>query len=94
MEQAPAKGTSVPDVLIHWTTAAALIAFGLIFLNDAVIMGRTILALGILSAANEALKLRGQRKGLTGGYRHVRLLVAVAYVALVLIGFLFPPSSS
>lgn len=84
----------MPDALIHWTTSAALVAFGLIFLDDTVIMGRTILALGVLSAANEALKLRGQRTGVKGGYREVRMALAVAYVALVVVGFLFPPSSS
>jgi len=82
------KRTWIPDALIHWTTAAALIAFGVLFFDDAVIMGRTILALGILSAANEGLKLRAQ--GSAGGYVRVRLLLAVAYVALVLAGFLLP----
>ena len=77
---------SVPDALIAWTTSAALIAFGVIFFDDAVIMGRTILSLGLLSAGNELLKLRGARS--RAGYQGLRLLLALAYVALVLIGFL------
>jgi hypothetical protein len=92
MNDAHASGSSVPDALIHWTTAGGLIAFGVIFLDDAVIMGRTILTLGILSAANEGLKLIALRAGSDGGYRRVRSVLAVAYVALVLFGFLFPPS--
>jgi len=55
-------------------------------------MGRTILTLGILSAANEGLKPIALRAGSDGGYRRVRSVLAVAYVALVLFGFLFPPS--
>ena len=86
------RGSSVPDALIQWTTAGALIAFGVIFFDDAVIMGRTILSLGILSATNEGLKLCARHAGSDGGYRRVRLVLAVAYVVLVLIGFLFPPS--
>jgi hypothetical protein len=81
-----AQPFSVPDALISWTTSAALIAFGVIFFDDAVIMGRTILALGLLSAANELLKLR--EAGSRAGYQGLRLLLAFAYVALVLIGFL------
>ncbi|MGA3017711.1 MAG: hypothetical protein ABSF62_11375 [Bryobacteraceae bacterium] len=92
MKDVHTKGSSVPDALIHWTTAGALIAFGVIFFDDAVIMGRTILTLGILSAANEGLKLVALRAGSDGGYWRVRLVLAVAYVVLVLIGFLFPPS--
>ncbi|MGA3236952.1 MAG: hypothetical protein ABSG03_11645 [Bryobacteraceae bacterium] len=84
----------IPDALIHWTTSAALIAFGVIFFDDASIMGRTILALGILSAANEGLKLRAIRTVSNTGYRWLRLSLAVAYVLLVLIGFLFPPSGT
>ena len=85
---------SIPDALIHWTTSGALIAFGVIFFDDASVMGRTILALGILSAANEGLKLRAVRRASNTGYRWVRLSLAVAYVSLVLIGFLFPPSGT
>ena len=77
---------SVPDALIAWTTSAALIALGVIFFDDAVIMGRTILSLGIVSAGNELLKLRAAR--LQAEYRGLRLLLALAYVALVLSGFL------
>ena len=94
MAEAPFKEASVPDVLIHWSTAAALIAFGIMFLDDAVIMGKTILALGVLSAANEGLKWYARRSGSNGHYREIRLLVAVAYVCLVLVGFLFPPGVS
>jgi hypothetical protein len=92
--EADTKNASVPDALIQWTTAGALIAFGVMFLDDAVIMGKTILALGVLSAANEGLKLYARRGGSGSRYRRVRLLVAVAYVALVLTGFLFPPGTS
>lgn len=83
---------SVPDALIHWTTTAALIIFGVIFFDDANIMGRTILALGLLSAANEILKLRAMRAISKAAYTRVRLLLALVYVLLVLIGFLNPPS--
>jgi hypothetical protein len=92
MDDSHPSGSSVSDALIHWTTAGGLIAFGVIFFDDAVIMGRTILTLGILSATNEGLKLLALRAGSDGGYRRVRLVLAIAYVALVLIGFLFPPS--
>lgn len=92
MNDAHTRGSSVPDALITWTTTGALIAFGVIFFDDSVIMGRAILALGMLSAANEGLKLRARRAGSNGGYNRVRLVLAVAYVALVLIGFLFQPS--
>jgi hypothetical protein len=81
-----ARPLSVPDTLIAWTTSAALIAFGLIFFDDAVIMGRTILSLGLLSAGNELLKLPVARS--RAGYQGLRLLLALAYVALMLIGFL------
>ena len=82
---------SVPDALIAWTTSIALVAFGVIYLDDAVIMGRTILGLGLLSAANEALKLLALRTG--NDYRLLRLGLAFAYLGLVLIGFLSPPAS-
>jgi hypothetical protein len=88
------KRQSVPDALIHWTTTGALIIFGVIFFDDANIMGRTILALGILSAANEVLKLRAMRAVSNAAYTRVRLLLAVVYVVLVLIGFLNPPSGT
>ena len=81
---------SVPDGLISWTTSAALITFGIMFFDDAVIMGHTILLLGVLSAANEALKFRATRRG--GDFRRVRLGLALAYFGLVLIGFLSPPA--
>jgi Zn-dependent membrane protease YugP len=95
MDNAGTTELSIPDALIAWTTAAALVAFGIIFFDDAVIMGRTILTLGVLSGANEALKLRAVRVWSGGAcqrVRRVRLAIAIAYVALVLIGFLFPPS--
>ncbi len=83
---------SVPDALIHWTTAGALIAFGVIFFDDAAIMGRTLLVLGVISATNEGLKLRSMRAASNAGYGWVRLLLAVTYVLLVVIAFFFPPS--
>lgn len=92
MNDSHTSESSVPDALIAWTSAGALIAFGVIFFDDSVIMGRTILALGLLSAANEGLKLRAKRCGPSGGYARLRLILAVAYVALVLHGFLFHPS--
>ncbi len=88
------KEASVPDVLIHWTTAAALIAFGIIFLNDTVVMGKTILALGLLNASNEGLKWYSRRQAPKGFHHQLRMLVAVAYVTLIVIGFLFPPQVS
>ena len=86
------KGLSLPDALIGWTTAAALLAFGVLFLDDAVIMGRTIFALGVLAIVNEGLKLHAWRAGAGGRYRRIRLALALAYVMLVCIGFLFPPA--
>lgn len=77
----------IPDAVIAWTTTGALIAFGVIFFDDSVIMGRTILALGVLSAANEALKLRG-------GHGRVRLALAIAYAVLALTGFLLAPAAA
>jgi len=90
MDNAYRAEISLPDALIAWTTIAALVAFGIIFFGDGVIMGRTILTLGVLSGANEALNLRAARSG--GTLRRVRLVLAMAYVALVLIGFLWPRS--
>jgi hypothetical protein len=85
---------ALPDALISWTTAVALLVFGVIFLDDAVIMGKTILALGILSATNEGLKLyAAKRTEAAGGCSRVRLAVALVYAGLVLMGFLFPPAS-
>ena len=92
MNDVHTRGSSGPDALIAWTTAGALVTFGVIFFDDAVIMGRTILTLGILSAVNEGLKLHALRAGSNGGYGRVRLVLAVAYVVLVLAGFLFPSS--
>ncbi len=82
----------LPDVLIAWTTAGALIAFGIMFFDDAVIMGRTVLLLGLLSAGNELLKLFGLRTGLQSQSYRMRLILAVVYVTLVLIGFVSPGS--
>lgn len=86
MKYLHANPSLIPDKVIAWTTSAALIAFGIIFFDDSAIMGRTILALGVLSAANEVLKL-------LGGHRQVRLALAIAYAGLVLVGFLFPPTA-
>lgn len=83
---------SLPDVLIAWTTAGALIAFGIMFFDDAVIMGRTILILGLLSAANELLKLLRLGTGSQSHSDRMRLILAVVYVTLVLIGFVYPGS--
>ena len=71
----------------------ALVCFGFLFLDDAVIMGRTILALGILMAANEGLKLRAALAGAKHGYHKLRLAVALAFVALVFVGFFFSPTT-
>lgn len=84
---------TVPDALIAWTSAAALMSFGFIFLDDAVIMGPTILTLGILIAANEALKLRAKFAGAKHGYQRLRLAVALVFVALVFFGFFFSPAA-
>jgi hypothetical protein len=92
MDHGNTNGFSLPDALIAWTTAGALLAFGVIFLDDAVIMGQTILALGLLVCANEGLKLHAWRAGSAGGHRRIRTALAVAYVLLVCVGFLFPPS--
>ncbi len=85
------RASSLPDNLIAWTTASALIAFGIIFFDDAAIMGRTILALGVISAVNHFLKRWETHSQASGKYRRARLILAIAYVALVLAGFLFPP---
>jgi hypothetical protein len=85
MEKAQASSW-LPDAVISWTTAIALIAFGIIFFDDGVIMGRTILMLGLLSAGNEALKMYSAKSGADA--RRLRLALAVAYVGLMLAGFL------
>lgn len=85
-ENAHRPKLSAPDALIAWTTSAALLAFGIVFFDDAVIMGRTILLLGLLSGANEALKVWAARMG--GDHRSLRLVLAIAYAGLVLTGFL------
>ena len=54
-------------------------------------MGRTILALGAIVAANQSLKRREIRSQAARGYKRARLILAIAYVTLVLTGFLFPP---
>ena len=92
MNDACRRSVSIPDALIAWTTAGALVAFGIIFLDDSVVMGRTILALGILGAANEGLKLHARWSGISGEHRRIRLALAIAYVILVLAGFFFPPN--
>ena len=66
--------------LIAWTTSAALVVFGIVYFDDAAIMGRTILALGLLSAGYEAVKFRAARSG--GDYRRLRLALALAYLGL------------
>ena len=82
---------SVPDALIAWTSGAALVSFGLMFLDDAVIMGHTLLALGLLIVVNEALKLHASYRGAKNGHQKLRLAVAMLFVVLVVYGFLFPP---
>ena len=93
MDDVRPKRISLPDALFGWTTAGALVAFGVIFLDDAAIMGRTILALGLLAAANEGLKLRALHNRADSGYETLRFVLAVTYAGLVLLGFLFPPSA-
>ena len=46
MDHNVARELSVPDALFARRTSAALIAFGIIFFDDAVIMWSTILVLG------------------------------------------------
>jgi hypothetical protein len=87
------RAPAVADAVIVWTTSVALIAFGVIFLDDSAIMGPTILALGILMSANAALKLLARRAGAAGGFGRLRLLLSVLYAALVLSGFLGPSLS-
>jgi hypothetical protein len=91
MNDARRRSVSIPDALIAWTTAGALVAFGVIFLDDSMVMGRTILALGLLAGANEGLKLHARWSGISGEHRRIRLALAIAYVVLVLAGFFFPP---
>jgi hypothetical protein len=80
--------SSVPDSLINWTTAAALVAVGGILSSEGVILGRTLLALGILSGASRLLRLRAVRTGLHGGYQWFRFVLAVVYVVLLSVAFL------
>jgi hypothetical protein len=83
MSQMHTRASSVPDNLTAWTTASALIAFGIIFFDDAAIMGRTILALGFISAANQVLKPWEIHSQAAGRYRYARLILAIAYVTLM-----------
>jgi hypothetical protein len=85
MDTRPKRTVSPPDSVIAWTTAAGLVFFGIIFFDDSVIMGRTILTLGLLSVANEALKLRAGPSG--ADYSGLRLALALAYLGLVVMGF-------
>ena len=75
-----------PDALMAWTTTVALIVVGVTFLGDVIAIGRVLLPLGILSAINEGIKLRGTRRGTQPQYRHVRLVLAVVYAALMALG--------
>jgi ABC-type tungstate transport system substrate-binding protein len=86
----PWKAQSVPDALIAWTSGAALVSFGLMFLDDAVIMGHTLLTLGLLIVVNEALKLHASFTRAAHGHEKLRLAVAIVFVALVVYGFVFP----
>jgi hypothetical protein len=88
----PSRLQGIPDPLVAWTSAAALVFFGLIFFDDAVIMGPTILTLGLLMAGNEALKLHAASAGAKHGHQKLRLILALAFVALVLCGFFFSAS--
>ncbi len=89
MKGPPVAG-SFSDTLINWTTAVALLAFGIIYANDDSIMWRTILALGGLMAASEIVKIGELRRGSTATRRRWRLAFAVAYTGLIVFGFLFP----
>ncbi len=91
MENINAQKSSLPDALFAWTTSISLVAFGIIFFNDAVIMGRTILVLGLLSITNEALKWRAARSG--SDYRRLRLVLGLTYLAFVLSGFFAGPAA-
>jgi hypothetical protein len=85
MEKPGKRAVSLADPIIAWTTSTALVFFGMIFFDDPEIMGRTILALGVLSATNEALKLRSARSG--ADYGRFRLALAMTYLVLVVFGF-------
>jgi len=85
------RASSTPDYLIAWTTASALIAFGIIFFDDVSMVGRTILVLGLIGAANQVLKRWESHSQVPGTYRRARAIPSIAYVILVLRGFLFPP---
>jgi hypothetical protein len=91
MDQTQRCPSSISDNLISWTTASALIALGILFLDDAIIMGRTILVLGLISATDQVLKWNEILSPMVTRYRRARLMLSIAYVALVLVGFLFPP---
>jgi hypothetical protein len=91
MSQIRSRPSSLPDDLISWATASGLIAFGVIFIDDAVIMGKTIFALGIIAATSRVLKRAEARSQPPDRYRRARLTLAIAYIALLLVGFLFPP---
>jgi hypothetical protein len=88
MNAGHAHEPSVSDVLIAWTTATALITFGVILSNDAIIIGPAILTLGVLSLTNEVVRLCTARTGLNGGYPKVRWALAIGCIATALIGFL------
>ena len=85
MKDGQTQQSPVPDALIFWTTSAALIGLGIVFFDDAIAIGRAVLALGLLSAANAGLRLRAVSEGAQSRYRRLRLALAIAYVALVLL---------
>jgi hypothetical protein len=90
MNDSNLRGVSVADALIAWTTSAALVALGVIFFEDAVIMGRTILTLGLLSASNEVLEMRAA--GPVGDYRRLRLGLAPKLRGIHIGGLSIPPA--
>ena len=89
-QREPCRPHSVSDALIAWTSGGALVVFGLAYLDDAVIMGHTLLALGLLVVAHEALKLHASLTDAKHGHYRARLAVAILFVALVVYGFMFP----
>ena len=65
-----------PDGLIAWTSGTALVAFDVMFPDDAVMIAHALLTLGVPIVVNEALELCASLTGPKHGHQRLRLAVA------------------